>query len=125
MQAFSSLGIELLKYGYRSFATFQMYCPQHGLLRVNLEIGAGRWPCPICHVERECSPPLAHGYTRQTLPSFDVIVAPARWEWIAEKDYAELPTKAVDQQRSHHYRKNGELACAKHAQNDLQATAAP
>lgn len=123
MQDFSSLGIELLKYGYRSFVTLQMYCTQHGLLRLNLELSAQRWPCPICRVERECSPPLAHGYTKQSLPSFDVIVAPARWGWIAEQDYVEPPTKAIDRQRARHYRKNGELACAKHAQDDLQAIA--
>lgn len=100
MQDFTSLGIELLKYGYRSFSTHQLYCPQHGLLRLNIEVYAERWPCPICGAERECGF-LAHGYTRQALPSFNIIVAPARWNWIAESDYLEKPSR---ERAAHHMR---------------------
>jgi hypothetical protein len=90
-QNFSSLALELLAHGYRSFSTHQMYCPHHGLLRLNLEFADERWPCPACHQERVLSRPIAHGITKQPLPSFDVIVGPCRWNWIAKRDFVEEP----------------------------------
>ncbi len=38
MQDFSSLGIELLKHGYRRFVTRHLFCSAHGLLRINHEV---------------------------------------------------------------------------------------
>jgi hypothetical protein len=49
-----------------------------------------------------------------------MVVSPARWDWIALEDYVEKPSRGVDE-RPRHYQKAGRLACAKSAQDDLQA----
>jgi hypothetical protein len=87
--------LELLKHGYRHFYTVQLYCVSHGLIRLNLELVAERWPCPLCGIERECGRPLQHGYTRQELPNWNVRVGPINWAGIAESEPApkERPEK--------------------------------
>jgi hypothetical protein len=104
--SFDELGLELLKHGYRRFETRHLYCSNHGLVRLNLEVGAERWPCPICGEERDCSLPLQRGYTRYQLPTFDVVVRRIAWEAVAEDEFhaRPIPKPGVDG-RSRHYRK--------------------
>ena len=108
MQNFSSLGIELLKYGFRPVVFFECECPDHGSFRFGLAPDlpiSDRIACPRCNVPRPCSGILAAGYTRKPLPLEPEHVHRAvRWQWIGEEEYRPKRVVGLDN-RARHYRK--------------------
>jgi hypothetical protein len=109
MQAFSSLGIELLKFGFHPVVFLECECPEHGTFRFGVmpDLPTGdRIACPRCNVLRHCSGILATGYTRKPLPLEPERVHRAvRWQWIAEEE--RRPKRIVGiGNRARHYRKS-------------------
>jgi len=69
MRTFSSLGIELLKFGFHPVVFLECECPEHGTFRfgVTPDLPVGdRIACPRCNVLRPSSGILAaRGRTRK------------------------------------------------------------
>jgi hypothetical protein len=92
MQDFSSLGIELLNFGFHPVVFLECECPEHGTFRFRVmpeQAIDDRIACPTCNVLRPCSGILAAGYTRKTLLALEPehVYRSARWEWIREEQY--------------------------------------
>lgn len=63
MQDFSSLGIELLKYGFVSISFVELYCSSCGGWRCAVGQSYPLMPCPACGLIREAAV-IASGFTR-------------------------------------------------------------
>jgi len=80
MQDFSSLEIELLKYGFRKISYRELNCLRCGTWRIACdgisESLEGCRSCPKCLGKVETSPPLCWGFTRRETPFSERIRAP-------------------------------------------------
>lgn len=69
----------LLSVGFVPYSTITLWCEDHGFIRVNvsaIEECPTQHPCPICGAVRACGVLQSIGYTRQPLPTFDVVLGP-------------------------------------------------
>ena len=111
--SFSSLEIELLRYGFHKVFYSEIYCPDHGGWRCAVEESFPVLPCPQCGLLREATA-IAVGFARH----------PGKWErWeaplsataraslLAEIDEARKIRREQKhgQERSHHYATGNEI----------------
>ena len=116
MQDFSSLGIELLKYGFHPVVFLECECPDHGSFRFgvmpDLQL-SDRIACPRCNILRPCSGVLAAGYTRKPLPlEPEQVHRAVHWQWIREQEYRVKRVVGLGN-RARHYRKTASASSAR------------
>jgi hypothetical protein len=119
MQDFSSLGIELLKYGYHKIFFLETDCLRCGTWRVALSAhsdgGITDPSCPQCRGNVAVSPILCWGFTRRETPFCERIKAPMHlgaMAWVLtqvddddERDRRRIRREqAKGKQRASHYR---------------------
>ena len=75
MQEWTSLQLELLKYGFHRVEYWQFSCPPHGVFRVAVETSQTSYTCPKCRQEYE-GKFVVEGLTRRQPPLTELIDRP-------------------------------------------------